>query len=76
MSVDISGEVSIWEVVNFGQLRDARLERTFDRVPSEIISTRPTFLVEQNLRVAEVLLREPLQQLAIETDHRFLSLPE
>jgi hypothetical protein len=66
----------MWELVNFGQLRDASLERTFNRTPSEVISTRPTFLVEKNLRVIEVLLRELLQQLAIETDHRVLHLSE
>jgi hypothetical protein len=55
----------MWEIIRFGQLRDARLKRTFNRISGKIISTRPPLSFEQNLRVPKVLLGELLKQVAI-----------
>jgi hypothetical protein len=69
MCVDIACEIPIRKVVNLGLLRNTRLERTFNRVTSQIISTRPSFLFQQDLRVLKVLFRKSLKQLPIETNH-------
>src|ERR1700683_1084338 len=69
MCVDVSGKVAIRKVVNLGLLGNARLKRTLNRITSQIIGPRPTFLFKQDLRVPKVLFRKSLKQLPIETNH-------